>query len=112
MKLSTRIKKYVHPIMLWNPKERCAYSPLMPGHSYGDDYIDRVIVFMVDSSRDFRGKWYQAITLSDADKIHEYLTKKCGCTLLPLNECPVVTEREIIMHYTSTTYKEWCEGGC
>lgn len=51
---------------------------------------------------------YEAcIMLSDADRIHKRLLGY-GWTLL-LHECPVVnSNHEIVLHYTSTTYKEWC----
>ncbi len=95
MKLSTRIKKYVPEDLIFgtekwsNPK---------------GDYTQRAIVMMVDCER-------RAFThsLTMADEYHRYLTKDEHCTLLPLNECPVVNDHEIIMHYTSTTYKVWCK---
>lgn len=94
MKLSTRIKKYVAQDLIFgtskwaNPK---------------GDYTERQIVMMVDFQ--VRAATY---SLSMADEYHRYLTKDEHCTLLPLNECPVVNDKAIIMHYTSTNYKEWC----
>lgn len=85
MKLSTRIKRYVAPDLI----------------------SGRKIVLMVDCK-----EIIIANTLTEADTVHKELTEKMGCKLLPLNECPVVNGRnEIIMHYTTTTYKDWCNGG-
>lgn len=80
MKLSTRIKKYVAP-----------------------ELLDRPIKILVDC-----GKNGHAIanSLDDADAYHR-AALLMGCTLLP-KECPVVNENEIVIHYTSTTYREWC----
>lgn len=79
MKLSTRIKRYVAP-----------------------EWIDgRKIKMLVDCSEE-----HDAATLEEADAIHATLLER-GCKLLP-QESPVVNANEIVMHYTSTTYKEWC----
>lgn len=84
MKISTRIKRYVPA-----------------------DMIDgREIILTVDGGKTAEEK---ADTLEAADAIHARFTAE-GYTVLPPCECPVVNSRnEIIMHYTSTTYKEWCE---
>ncbi|MBO5967286.1 MAG: hypothetical protein J6S14_02175 [Clostridia bacterium] len=85
MKLSTKIKKYTPDVDLGE------YS-LVP------------IVLMVDCKRD--DLWTYSFAV--ADEYHRHLTQDEHCTLLPLNECPVYNGYEVIMHYTSTTYKEWC----
>ena len=84
MKISTRIKRYVPA-----------------------DMIDgRKIILMVDCGETAKE---EADTLEAADAIHARFTAD-GYTLLPLSERPVVNSlNEIIMHYTSTTYKEWCK---
>lgn len=104
MKLSTRIKKYVHPDLIFGTS-RWANPE--------GDATEAQIVLMVDGKRIYKdGGEYATRSLSLADEYHRYLTKDEHCTLLPLNECPVVNSKgEIIMHYTSTTYKEWCNGG-
>lgn len=90
MKLSTRIKKYVDPALLWSG---------VPG-----DICDREIVLMVD-----HGRRYVTHSFKAADSMHKLWTEKWRYKLLPLNECPVVNgNNEIIMHYTSTTYRDWC----
>ena len=94
MKLSTRIKKYVAPELIFGTSRWA--NP-------DSDYTEREIVFMVDFKR--RAATY---SLSLADRYHNSLIKEEHCTLLPLNECPVVNDHQIIMHYTSTNYKEWC----
>lgn len=81
MKASTKIKKYV-------PSEALGSVP---------------VIVMVDCEQK-----YASYSLDRIDEYHDYLTKDRHCTLLPLNECPVFNGVEIIMHYTSTTYKEWC----
>lgn len=78
MKLSTRIERYVAP-----EQER------------------RKIKMLVDCSEE-----HEAATMEEADAIHAALLER-GCKLLP-KESPVVNANEIVMHYTSTTYKEWC----
>ena len=81
MKLSTRIKRDIH-------------EDLARG---------RNIVIMVDCKRVFSNP-----DPAVADCAHEYWTKRKGCTLLP-KESPVVNgKNEIIYHYTSTTYRDWC----
>jgi hypothetical protein len=85
MKLSTRLKK-----SLWS------------GYFTGYGATTRPVVLMVDCKEE-----YCSDNLETLDRIHKELTGR-GCHLL-LNECPVVSPFEIVMHYTSTTYKEWCE---
>lgn len=99
MKLSTRIKKYVAPELIWGTHKW--------SKPYGD-YTFRTIVLMVDGKRfyDNQGEFITC-SLSLADEFHRFLTRDEHCTLLP-HECPVVNEDEIIIHYTSTTYKDWC----
>ena len=93
MKLSTKIKKYVSPELIYGNMSRRG------------DFTGRKIVLMVDH----KGERYETYSFSQADEYDRYLRKDEHCTLLPLNECPVVKScNEIIMHYTSTTYKEWC----
>lgn len=84
MKPSTKIKKYVDP-SAWSGLEAVP------------------IVLMVDCEKE-----YASFNLDRIDEYHDYLTKYRHCTLLPLNECPVYNGKAIIMHYTSTTYREWC----
>ena len=84
MKLSTKLKKYAAPAIISG----------VP------------IVLLVDSGRAGR---YTFGTLADADAMHNKLLAQ-GCKLLPLNECPVYNGREVIMHYTTTNYKNWCNG--
>ena len=91
MKLSTKIKKYVP----WN---------LIYDSAIGDgDYTCRKIILMVDCKQKF-----ETYSLEMADEYDRHLRKDEHCALLPLNECPVVNPTEIIMHYTSTTYSDWC----
>lgn len=93
MKLSTKIKKYLSPELIYGNMKRRG------------DWACRKIVLMVD-----KGERYETYSFSQADEYDRYLRKDEHCTLLPLNECPVVNScREIIMHYTRTTYKEWCK---
>ena len=100
MKLSTKIKKYVSPELIWGTHRHS--KPY-------DDITFRPIVLMVDHKRIYKdGCAYETNSFQLADEYHRYLTKDEKCTLLPLNECPVVNSKEIIMHYTSSTYKEWC----
>lgn len=92
MKMSTRLKKYVAPSLLYGR------------HPEGDT-TERVILLMVDCGK---GEVFRTRSLEEANEYHRILTEEMGCTLLPLNECPVVNDSEIVMHYTSSTYKEWC----
>lgn len=78
MKLSTRIKKYVDPSLL-----------------------NRPIRLMVDGGAK---EDVSTISMDIADAYHSDFLQR-GYKLLP-KECPVVST-EIIMHYTSTTYREW-----
>lgn len=88
MKLSTRIKKYV---------------PLCGDGKSG--ICTKLIVLMVDCKR----TELETYCLDLADEYHRYLTKDEHCTILP-QESPVINGKgEIIFHYTSTTYKEWCK---
>ena len=94
MKLSTKIKKYVPAVDLVD-------TSLVP------------IVFMVDGKRKFVSRYGHEEELSTnsfetADRWHKDLIENEHFTLLPLNECPVYNGKEVIMHYTSTTYKDWC----
>lgn len=99
MKLSTRIKKYVSPELIWGTHKW--------SKPYGD-YTFRLIVLMVDGKRLYKDEEeLSTCSLSLADEYHRYLTKDEHCKLLP-QECPVVNGTEIIMHYTSTTYRDWC----
>lgn len=86
MKLSTRI-------------ERSGFLRLCRD---GDTSADK-IVLLVDCGKE-REETY---SLFSADLRHKEFLKK-GYTLLP-KESPVYNGEEIIFHYTSTTYKEWCE---
>ena len=79
MKLSTRIKKYV------------------------PEYSNGPIKMMVDCGKK---ETRTANTLEEADRIHEEYTGK-GYTLLP-QECPVVNQHGVVMHYASGSYAEWC----
>lgn len=63
----------------------------------------RPVTLMVDCNRTANSS-----SLSKLDKYHRDLVSK-GCKLLPANEWPVVNDHEIIVHYTSTTYKDWCK---
>ena len=85
MKLSTRIKRYVEP----------------------ECYEGKSIKLVVDCGKN--GEVVIANTLEEADRIHNEFIDK-GYSLLPPNECPVVNDNEIVMHYTSTNYRDWCEG--
>lgn len=80
MKLSTRIKKTIDPQFQYKP-----------------------IRMMVDC-----GKTENIVAETDfiADKYHATFLAK-GYKLLP-QECPVINGNEIVMHYTSTTYRDWC----
>ena len=91
MKISTRIKKYVPHERLWSK-----YPP--------SEFIDREIVFMVDCESVTE---YRTYSLEAADHYHRYLTRDERNTFLP-QESPVVNATQIILHYTSTTYKDWC----
>ena len=88
MKVSTKIKKYVPMVDL-------------------GEYCSVPIVFMVDGKMPDEDYWTYNFAL--ADVYHKALTKELHFTLLPLNECPVYNGKEVIMHYTSTNYKEWCK---
>ena len=99
MKLSTRIKKYLPASIIFgtgrysDPNGDCTAIP---------------IVLMVDGKREWNGEDLWSYSLDVIDQYHHSLTKDDHCTLLPPNECPVYNGKEIIMHYTSTTYKDWC----
>ena len=86
MKLSTRIKKSG---FLW---------------LNGDcDTTMQTIVLIVDCKLRHRTH-----SLKEADRLHKDFLAN-GCRLL-LQESPVFnSNNEIIYHYTSTTYKEWCK---
>lgn len=91
MKLSTKIMKYVD-------YEDCVGKGIMLMVDCGtNDNIDTITIHESTIEN----------TLKEADKWHRYLTEEKKCTLLPLNECPVVNDKNIVMHYTSTTYREW-----
>lgn len=94
MKLSTRIKKYVAPELLFGTSKWADPN---------GEYTERKICLWVDCMP----TGLDTFSLAQADEYNRYLTKECGCTLLPLNECPVVNDTDIVMHYTSNTYKEW-----
>lgn len=96
MKLSTRLKKYVSPDLLF-------------GDSNNTEYTCREIVLMVGGSRKLNEMEFRTYSLEMADEYHRYLTKDEHCILLPLNECPVVSENKVVMHYASVSYKDWCE---
>lgn len=68
------------------------------------DYTRKPIRLMVDCGKteDVTVKY-----LSYADKYHEDFLAK-GYKLLP-KECPVVNKEYIVIHYTSTTYADWCK---
>lgn len=87
MKLSTRIKKTCGG--WFQCRNGLEFIP------------DTPIVFMVDCKR-----WSSAIFFEDADSKHRELLSR-GCKLLP-EECPVYNENEVIIHYTTTTYRDWC----
>ena len=95
MKLSTRIKKEVPGLLC---------SPVGPM---------KEIVLMVDCGKPSErvpecDRVLRTYTWDMADEYHRYLTKDCKCTLLR-QESPVVNIRDqIIYHYTSTTYRDWC----
>lgn len=92
MKLSTRIKKYAPVVddQVIFPWQEEPYK----------------IVLMVDCKRD---PLLITTSLKWADRHHDALTKVYHCTLLN-QESPVINQRgELIYHYTSTTYKEWCK---
>ena len=95
MKLSTRLKKEIAPELLFGEK----------GAKNGEkDMTALKIVFMVDCRRIHD---ISTISLKWADIHHETL-KYQGCTLLT-KESPVInSDGECILHYTSTTYKDWC----
>lgn len=86
MKLSTRIKRYVYPTLIYGDLEK-----------WGDETA-RQIVLMVDWGS--RGV-YKTYSFAEADNLHKRLLSE-GRTLLPLTECPVVNSKnQIIMHYKS-----------
>ena len=80
MKLSTRLKRDISP-------------DLMEGKTF------RAIV---DCSAA-----HTADTLDGADICHKALLS-VGCKPL-WQESPVINEREIIVHYTTTNYRDWCK---
>lgn len=85
MKLSTRIVKHV---------------PLCGDGKSG--VCTRKIVLFVDCKDK-----YETYLLDLADEYHHFLTKDEHCTLLT-QESPVINSGEIVFHYTSTTYRDWC----
>ena len=90
MKLSTRMAKKV-TLLITN------------------DCVNKEIVLMVDCGENKSLPTMRTYSLSIADEYHRYLTKDKHCTLLT-KESPVVNSRnQVIYHYTSTTYKDWCE---
>ncbi len=91
MKLSTRIKRYVDPTLIWED-------------GVVGNETTREIVFMVDGVIESRTH-----SLADADILHKLYLNSWGYKLLPPNECPVVNSTQIIIHYTATTYKDWCK---
>lgn len=66
---------------------------------------NKPIHLMVDCGKNGN---YMANSLEEADKYHEEIMAK-GYRYLP-KESPVVATSQITIHYTSTTYKQWCEG--
>lgn len=91
MKLSTKIKKYVPEMVNGN-------HTLVP------------IEIFVDGRSNSRFRPFRTNDLNIADEYHNHLINDEGCTLLPLNECPVVSDENIIMHYASGTYEDWQNG--
>ena len=88
MKLSTRIRKNVS----------CSFC------GYGNTkIIMETVVFMVDCKREL-----ETYDLDTANAYHNYLTNNKRCTFLPHESFVVNGNNEIILHYTSTTYAEWC----
>lgn len=87
MKASTKIKKYVH------------YDYIAD-----DQYTKIPMVLMVDG----KNLGHESYSFDVIDIYHHHLITDHHCTLLPINECPVCNGKEIIRHYTSTTYKDWC----
>lgn len=84
MKLSSRIKKL--------------YPTLVNGTS-----CPLKIVIILDHKRI---RETDSWIIADAD--HYTLTSVHGCKVL-LQECPVINGLgELIFHYTSTTYRDWC----
>lgn len=67
------------------------------------EFVEKEIVFMVDCHPVAEFSTYSLIAAED---YHKYL-KKHGCTYLS-DESPVVNASQIILHYTSTTYEDWC----
>ena len=67
-----------------------------------EEQLDRPIRLMVDcgDTADIT-----VLNTEAADVAHKRFMA-LGYRLLP-KECPVVNSREIIMHYTSTTYQDW-----
>lgn len=85
MKLSSRIKKT---------------AP----HFVNGSTCPRTIVIMLDGKRI---RETDSWTIADAD--HYTLTSVHSCKYLK-QESPVINCRgEIIFHYTSTTYRDWCK---
>ena len=93
MKLSTRLKKADPCVWVTGSGLEFYNSPLN---------ISLKIVFMVDCKRVL-----SATFLQDADRIHSNLLKEGYKPLW--EESPVFNGHEIIVHYTSSTYNEWCE---
>lgn len=85
MKVSKMVEKYVAPINVIG--NYCKYN----------------IVFMVDFERHDETHY-----MTDVEVMHKYLTSGLHCKFLK-KESPVVnSKQEVILHYTSTTYKDWC----
>lgn len=94
MKLSTRLKKTVSA-PVWAMGNGAEWFQDFNREHY-------TIRFLLDCK-----EYDKCVLLNSADQIHRHLIEN-GCTLL-LKECPVINgNHEIILHYTSTTYKEWC----
>lgn len=95
MKLSTRIKRDIAPNMIW-------------GNDAPSDWTKRRICLMVDCGRNPEYATTETNLLSVADATHKALIES-GVTLLP-QESPVVNGEQIIYHYATGTYAEWCNG--
>lgn len=93
MKLSTKIRKSVS----------CSFCGC--GNT---EIIMETIVFMVDGKREYNGFRLETCDLNTANAYHNYITKESGCTFLPQESFILNGNNEIILHYTSTTYAEWC----
>ena len=96
MNISTRLKKEVATELLFGEV----------GARNGEKEITALrIVFMVDCRR---LPELTTISLKYADIHHKELLAM-GCTYLR-KESPVINGNgECILHYTSTTYREWCD---